>query len=374
LKANHSGNGKFSFPSEGYSIYIYEDRQWVYVTGKSVTTDFAHQITVQPHNKAYQINIRANSKMLILPVRLVNGMSSPVPSSSMQTPGYTNKIQPFRIRKDWSVPVDLLRGYEDVMQFAIMFDENGKEIDCWELYEKTTSRREMKWAKNLLFFIGQRIDNPTLLGDRVSADYSGFDGYLPTMQYGGGSIIDIDPSVGFDLEADFGAIILKNDALKRTNEYIALHAKPFRMGLDRNSGEIFKKNAGGCTFESFRRSGTSDITKLGVESWKYLGFSIHFKEMSALSDSRGLGNYDFPHLAMLIPGNGLKDSKGKSVPPIEFYVPQGCAENGLMEEYNRDRRKIDGTEILDGHIAETLMMGIHCPNQHILVNPVMPCS
>lgn len=374
LKAQHSGGGKYSYPAEGYSIYIYEDRQWIYVTGKDVTTDYGHLVTAEPYQKNYQINIRANSKMLILPVRLVNGLSCPKPTTSMQTPGYTNKIQPFRIRKDYCIPIDLMRGYEDVMQFAIMFDEKGKEIDCWELYEKTQMRRDMKWGKNLLAFIGQKIDNPTLLGDRVSADYSGFDGYLPTLQYGGGSIIDIDPSIGFDLDADFGALILKNDALKRTNEFVALHAKPFMMGLVRNANENFKNNAGSCTFETFKRMGGGDIKKLGISSYEYLGYTIHFKEMSALSDSRGLGNYDFPHLAMLLPGNGLKDSKGREVPPIQFFMPEGCGENGMLEEKDRDMRVINGCETLEGYTAETVMMAIHCPNHHILVNPVMPCS
>lgn len=374
LKALHSGNGKYSYPAEGYSIYIYEDRQWVYVTGKNVTTDYGHLVTVEPYDKSYQVKIRTNSKMLILPVRLVNGLSCPKPTTSMQTPGYTSKVQPFRIRKDWCVPIDLMRGYEDVLQFAIMFDENGKEVDCWELYEKTTARREMKWAKNLLFFMGQKVSNPTLLGNQLSADYSGFDGYLPTLQYGGGTVIDIDPSVGFDLEADFGAIILKNDALKRTNEFVALHAKPFMMGLIRNANEAFKHNAGSCTFETFKRMGQGDIQKLGIDSYKYLGYTIHFKELSALSDSRGIGNYDFPHMAMLIPGNGLRDSKGREVPAIEFYQPKGCAESGMFEEHNRDMRKINGCETLEGHVAETVMMAVHCPNQHIFINPVMPCS
>ena len=376
LKALHSGNGKYSYPAEGYSIYIYEDRQWVFISGKDVTADFGHNVTVQPYKKSYTVNIRANSKMLIMPVRLVKGLSCPVPNTSMQAPGYTSKVQPFRIRKDWCLPIDLMRGYEDVMQFAIMFDENGKEVDCWEAYEKTQARRDMKWGKNLLAFIGQNIDNPTLLGERTGADYAGFDGYLPTLEFGGGSVIDIDPSVGFDLEADFGAIILKNDALKRTNEFVALHAKPFMMGLIRNANANFKNNPGSCTFETFKRMGAggADISKLGVDSWKYLGYSIHFKEMSALSDSRGIGNYNFPHLAMLIPGNGLKDSKGREVPAIEFYQPRGCAESGMFEEVDRDMRKINGCDTLEGQMAETVMMGIHCPNQHILLNPVMPCS
>ena len=292
----------------------------------------------------------------------------------MQTPGYTNRVRPFRIRRDWCVPIDLMRGYDDVLQFAIMFDENGNEIDCWELFEKTQARRDMKWAKNLIAFMGQQVDNPNLIADKLSVDYSGFDGYLPTLQYGGGTVHQFDPSIGYDLDADFGALIIKNDALKRTNEFVALHAKPFMLGLVRNANDMFKNSAGSCTFDTFKRMGDGDIKKLGVNSYSYLGYTIHFKEMSALSDSRGVGNYNFPHMAMLIPGNGLKDSKGRVVPPFEFYVPQGCAENGRMEEFNRDKRQIDGCETLEGHVAETIMMAIHCPQHHVLLDPIMPCS
>lgn len=379
LKANHVGDvGQYSYPYEGYSLYIYEDKQWVRIISADKTDPYAHKFILAPYKKNYTINIRKNRKLMVLPVQLVGGLSCPKPSSSWQSIGYTQHVKPFRIRKDWELPIDLLRGYEEVLQFAIMFDENGREVDCWEAFEKTQARRDMKWAKNLLFFLGQEIDNPTLLGNntgQVTVDYSGFDGYIPTMYNGGGTVIDIDPSIGFDFDADFEPIMIRNDSLKRTSEYVVLHALPFWLAMNRNAGNKFKENAGACTFETFKRMGTDmeAIKRLGVRSYEWGTFSLHFKTVSAMSDTRGIGNYNFPHMANFLPGNGLRDSKGREVPAIQFFTPQGCGATGMLEEHNRDMRKVDGCDILAGHLAETIMSAIHCPHQHILVNPVFAC-
>lgn len=372
-KGNHSGGGKYSYPVVGYSLYIYEDDMWVTITAKDPSTDYGHRITVKPQKKAYQINIRKGKKMMVNATRFVGGLSGPQPGSSLQSIGYTNHVRPFRIRKDWELAIDLMRGYEDVLQWAIMFDENGKEVDSWEPYVKTGARRDMKWAKNIIFFMGQSIDNPDLLGSesgQVTLDYSGFEGYIPSLKYGGGVMLDFDPAVGFDLEADFDPVIIRNDSLKRTNEYVVLHAKPFLMGLTRKTNEKLK-NSGNTNYETFQRmgAGLEDIKKLGVKSWEYMNFSLHFKEVSALSDTRGIGNGAFPQQAYFIPGNGLSDSKGRKLPAMQFFMPQGKGATGLLEEVDVDDRKVKKQDSLSGYLAETLMMAIHCPHLHMMARP-----
>jgi len=89
-----------------------------------------------------------------------------------------------------------------------------------------------------------------------------------------------------------------------------------------------------------------------------------------LSDTRGIGNGIYPYSAHFIPGNGLRDSKGREVPAFQFFQPRGCGATGMLEEWERDHRKIDGCDKLAGYLAETLMMTTHCPNQHILANPI----
>jgi hypothetical protein len=380
-KGMHSGGGKYSYPTKGYSVYIYEDKQWVAIVDEDKSTDYGHRFQVRPHKKSYKVNIRAGRKMMIMPTQFVGGLSGPTPSSSLQTTGYTSHVRPFRIRKDWELPIELNRGYEEILQWAIMFDDNGNEVDAWEPFIKTDARRAMKWAKNLIFYLGSIIDNPDLLNvdgaagsnGKLTADYAGFDGYMPTLFYGGGQLVDFDPGIGFDLEADFEPIIFRNDSLKRTNEFLVMHPKAFIAGLNRNARDKFK-NSTNITFETFKRMGSAtseDIKQLGVKSYEYLNFSFHTKEISAWSDSRGIGNFDIAQLAHFIPGNGLRDSKGREVPAFQQFMPKGISESGMLEEFNRDHRKIDGWDKIAGHMAETVMMAIHCPHLHILANPMM---
>ncbi len=372
-RSYHSTNGKYSYPMEGMSVYVYEDGQQLYIAEKNVTVDYAHQLRVVPYNKKYTVNVRKQKPMLVMPARIVGGNSSMKASSTMVTPGYVSKAMPLRLRKDWSTPVDLLKGYEDVLQWGILFDKDGKEVDCWITHDKMKAFEQMQLAENLAFFLGNKIDNPALLDVVVDSGYNGFDGYLPTIKYGGGFVYDYDPTLGFSLEFDYGQIILRQDALKETKEFTACHGKNFMVNMVRNSNEFIKGQPGSCTFDSFKRMADGGIAKYGITSYKAFNHTIHFKEWGSLSDTRLLGNYDMPNLAILTPSGGLKDSKGRSVSPIEFFVPRGCAENGAFEEHDFDTRDIDGTENIKGWMAKTLMMLIHGTKKHVLLNPVVNC-
>lgn len=377
-KVNHSGGGKFSPVAENWSLYIYEDDQWVTISDVDKSTNYGHLVEVTPVNKDYTVNIRRGKKMMVLPVRFVGGVSVSQPAANFQSLGYTTHINPFRIRTDWELPIDINRGYEEILQWAVTFDENGQEVDAWEPYLKTDRRRAMKWAKNLIFFIGQKITNEALIVDdfndyNITSDYSGFDGYLSSLKHGGATQIDFNVGTGFDFEADLDPVILRNDALKRTNEFIMLHPKAVYMGITRNFYEKAKNNAGSCTFETFKRMGgtAEDIQKLGVRSWSWANFSVHMKEISALSDTRGLGNYKFPYQPYFIPGNGLRDSKGREVPAIQFFVHQGQSASGMLEEFDVDLRKTESQkDALKGYLAESVMMVCHCMHQHMWGNPV----
>lgn len=366
-KSLHIGSGKYTNIAEGGSIYIYEDDQELLVRQVDRTTDYAHRALVVPHNKDYVVNVVAGKKMLFSPVRIVGPTSGPVDSSTWLSNGYIAKIQPLRVRKDWQIPLALDRAYQDVLQFAVIFDRDGKEIDSWEWKEKITMREELKWRKNVSFFNGQKVNNPALLGAEVDAQYPGYDGYLRKVRYGGGVVWDYGKSKGFSLNSDFTPIMIRQDAYKKADEFIVLHGMPFLLQMVNRGAIDFSKNPGACTLESFRRMGTDgdQIKKLGIQSYQYGNFSLHFKQMGALSDTRGIGNYNFPYLAMMMPGVGNKDSLGRDVPPIEFFRPKG----NFYEEFENDKRKIDRTEYLEGYAVDLSMMAVHCPNNHIIINP-----
>lgn len=380
LRSLHAGNGNYTNVSVGGEIYIYEDRQWVRVTAVNDTVPYAHVVTVVPKEATYTVNIRKGKKMLFQPVQFVDGYSCPNPHTTWMTPGYINKISPMRLRKDWEQVMDLTKGYQDILQFGIMFDNEGREIEGWVPYNQIKSREEFKYATNLAFFMGQRVTNTALVGSGLTLEndkYAGFDGYLPTMRYGGGTVYDYSIANGISLEADFFPIIKRQDALKRSKDFMILAGFDFMHGMNRNNAEVFKASAGQNNLNVFKQFGADmdQIQKLEISQYTYMGYTFNFKRMDALSDTRSIGNYDMPYLGMAMPLTGVKNTAGKSVSPIEFFQPHGTEAGTYWESPIRDHRLLsDGCEKWSGSMTQTLMMGIHCPQLHILFNGVMPCS
>lgn len=384
LKSKHSVNGTQSWVVKGYEIFIYEDQQWVVVTNVNKDVDFNHVITVRPKNKLYTANIRANKKMLVSPATQVGGYTCNTDfAGEWQTPGYIYKMTMLRLRVQWKQLLDLQKGYEDVLQFGILFDNEGKEIDCWEYYKKIKAQENMKYAWNLAFFMGQKLDNPDLEVEIGMSDstYPGFDGYMQSVKYGGGINYKFDQQYGIDPYADLGAILLRQDQKKKVKEFIGLRALPFQMSFDKNFTRVAGKEPGACTFDTFRRvfngktPTQAEVARLGVESIKMWNLSIHWKDFDALSDTRSIGNADMPHHAFLMPaGKGLKDSSGRTVPPMEFFTNKGCSMDGGYEEHMYDARKEkSGCEEVGGWMAKTIGMVTHCLDSHIIFSPRKRC-
>lgn len=380
LRSLHSGDGNYSNVSVGGELYIYEDDQWVRVTAVNDTVPYAHVVTVVPKNGAYTVNIRKGKKMMFQPVQFVDGYSCPNPHTTWMTPGYINKISPMRLRKDWEQPMDLTKGYQDKLQFGILFDHEGKEVDGWLPYQQIKAREEFKFAKNLIFFLGQRVTNTALVGSGLTLEndkYAGFDGYLPTMKYGGGTVYNYSTTNGVSLEADFFPIIKRQDSLKRSKDFMILAGFDFLHGMNRNNAEVFKASAGQNNLSVFQQLGAdmSVIKKLDITQYSYMGYNFNFKQMDALSDTRSIGNHNMPFLGMAMPLTGVRNSAGKAVSPIEFFQPHGTESGTYWESPIRDHRLLsDGCEKWSGSLTETLMMGIHCPQLHILFNGTLPCA
>lgn len=374
LRGMHAGGGKWSNVAVNGSIYIYEDHQWLRVTAVDKTTDWAHRVTAIPFSKNYTANVRGGRKMMFTRVRLVDGYSCSVPSSSFDAPGYASKVVPFRPRADWEMELELDKPYQDKLRFALTYDLHGNVTDGWEPMMKIRARQEFQYNKNLQFFMGQPIDNPLLIGSGLAmrdSKYSGFNGYLSTMLYGGGFVQQTNPTEGYDMGSDFEALMIRQDSIKQSTEFFTIAGFPWLVAMNRKSGKYFKENAQ-ITFDTFSRSGMSqeDVKKLHITSYKYFDFSLHFKRFNAISDTRSIGNYNMPYMAFMMPGNGLKDENGDSVSAIEFYDVGGTARTGAYEEIQRDHRYLDsGCEKLSGTITDTYMMAVHCPQKHILLYP-----
>jgi hypothetical protein len=372
-RSSHASGGTAAYPVKGWEIYSYEDLQWLRIIDVKTDVPYAFEVVVAPKNKRYTINIRAGKKMLVSPATQVGGYTTNGSHvGTHDTPGYIYKMTMLRLRVQWKQAIDLMKGYKDVLQFGIMFDNEGKEVDCWEYYKKIKALEQLKYAFNLQFFTGQKLDNPDIFQEMSDDSYPGFDGYVPQVMNGGGIVYPYDQQYGIDPYADFGSIMLRQDSLKRHKEWTILRALPFQMGFDRNFSKTVKGEPGDLTYETFKRTGANleSIKRMGVKSLAMWNMTLHFKDFDALSDSRSIGNGDFPYWAFMMPSAGLRDTEGRDVPPIEYFANKGCGADGGFEEHEYDARKEKGGhEEVGGWMAKTIGMVAHCLNDHIILKP-----
>lgn len=362
----YGNNGTLSNINIGDQVYNYNDGQWFVVFKKDTTTDFAHVIYVYPMDEDYVISIYAKQPMLPNHVQLDSGYgdaTTSLPHTEWETLGYIKTIQPFSLRTDWETPRDLEKAYKDIIQFPIIFDTNtGTEMESFDFKAMADGRERMISSENMIFFTGQKLANTAVNDSAYTNKYYGFDGFLTTMFYGGGNIQQYDNTYGWDLDTDWQQIVYANDAQKKSEEFLILGAKRFMDNLQRRAQDLFKNNSGSLMFKTFERMGDmqADIKRLGINSYAWGTNTLHLKTVGAWSDSRWMGNTYFPNMAIAMPGDGLTDSKGNKVPPVEYYIPKGRKASGMWAEVWRDHMKLsDKAEKFSGTITHDVMMAVH---------------
>lgn len=362
----YANNGQLSNVNVGDQIYIYNDSQWITVIKKDTTVDFAHVIYAVPMDENYVVSIYAKQPMLPNHVQMVSGYSdstTSLPHSEWETLGYIKTISPFSLRTDWETPRNLEKAYKDIVQFPIIFDMvTGAEMESFDFKAMADGRERMIMAENMLFFSGQTMNNSVVNNQAYSNQYFGFEGLLTTMFYGGGNIQQYDNTYGWDLEFDWMQIVFANDALKKSTEFLLLCAKRFTWNLQRRSQDMFKNNAGACTFNTFERmgEGAADIKRLGINSYAWSNNTVHIREVGAWSDSRWVGNTYFPNMGIALPGDGLTDSKGNKVAPVEYWLPKGRRLSGMWSEVWRDHMQLsDKADMFSGTITHDVMMSVN---------------
>jgi hypothetical protein len=384
-KSNHGGNGTFSNAVPGY-IFMDKDNQVPYtITDVDTTIPYAHRIQVVPHDATVTVDIKPNKAYLILPAVMIGGCSCPLLTNKMNSIGYSQVVHPLRVRNDWKMCVDLLKGYRDRVQFAVIYDSQGNPVDSWDVLEARQGREGLQMALNILAFLGTPITNPQLINGfdngtntiGIDGDYTGFYGLLPTLKYGGGRVYNYRSDLGFDLEADGEPIFLFQDSRKRTKKFMVWHGAKFGMSLvDRTNKLVPKTQVGSNMWQAFTRLGDltgndfmTEVAKYGIRSYDYMGFHLDFKKQDSFSDYRFLGSDYFNSMAVMFAEDGISEN-GRPLQPVEFYNIGKGKWTGDYEEYFIDYRKIDGCDNIGGWMAETLAMAVHCPDQHILINPV----
>lgn len=372
----YADEGMTSNISVGDSIYIPNDAEMVFVIKKDTTTPYAHHIYVAPYDASYTINIYAQQPMTPLHVGLSFGyqdFDTNGPQTQWETLGYTKIINPISFVTHWETARDLDKPYKDVLQFPILFDMvSGAEMDTFDFKAAADARERMIMAENLYFWEGQTLTNPALQVNAVTNKYFGFDGFTPTMFYGGGNIQTYSPTYGWDLDVQWNQIRYKNDSLKLSKELLMINSLRFNDSMQRRAQDMFKNNSGNLMFQTFKRMGgdMADIERLGVNSYKWGSTTIHTKIADAFSDRRFMGTAYYPNAAFILPGDGQTDSDGQPVPPVQYFMPKGRRLSSMWTENWVDGKKNIGMkDVFQGEITHDIQMAVHAVENMWAVMP-----
>ena len=382
LKQFHGGSGNYSLPAKGYSLWD-KDRMIEYIiTDVDNTIDYAHKVTVVPTDASVTVSIKASTGYLVTTARRVGGDSCKEISNSMSSIGYSQEVNPLRVRHDWEVSIDLLRGYLDKIQYAVIYDVQGNPMDSWDIYEAQQARLGVQQGLNLPCWIGTPTTNASLVsggGAVIDQFYTGFYGLLPNIRYGNGVVYPFRSSVGFDFENDGEPIFLWQDSQKRTSKFLVMHGLGWDFGTNNRTNKLVSRtDVGKNMWEAYKRLGgmsgdgyETEIAKLGISMYKYGSFELDFKRISAFSDVRYAGSEYYSNLAVMMPKEGAKEN-GRPIDPIEFYqVGQNGWTGEYFESYVDNRFQTNACETIQGYSAETIAMAVHCPDLWILLDPIV---
>lgn len=382
LKQNHGSSGTLNLAALGYSLWD-KDNMIEYIVSSAVdhTIPYANKVTITPTDATVTVNIRQGVAYLVTPARRVGGESCQQVTNQMSTIGYSQIVNFLRLRRDWSVAIDLLRAYRDKIQYPVIYDINGNPMDSWDIYEAQAAREGLRMALNLAAWIGTPTTNASLIsgvGAVIDGDHTGFYGMLPSIKFGGGILYDFPQSVGFDFEADGEPLFLWQDSRKQTTKFLVKHGLGFDFSKnDRSNKLVANTQVGGTVWEAYKRMGETDamyktgMSKMGINSYKYNSFELDFSLWGALSDKRYAGSDYFSNLAVCIPAEGATEG-GKQINPMEFFQYGQNGWTGDYEEFYVDNRKMTSAcETVQGYSAQSIAFAMHCPDLFILLNPVL---
>src|SRR5690348_1442025 len=372
-KSNHTSDGTTTLAAMNLQFIDKDAGIWYTITDVDASVPFANRIELTPLDGTVVGSVKPNTPYLVGLARFVGGCQGAVDINSVSTIGYSQEVNFLRVRRDWKLCIDLLTGYKDKLQFMITYDMNGYPVDGWDVKEAMDMREGIRQLLNLCGFIGTPTTNAALIsgaGATIDSTYTGFYGLLPTMKYGGGNVYDYRSDIGFDWEIDGEPIMLYQDSRKRTSKFMALWGRGFRTRMiDSTNKLVARQVSGQLNWDVYQRMNEDELKKLEIKAFEYMGFEVDGKEVDSWSDYRFLGSDYFSNLAIFLAQDGISEN-GRPMKPVEFYN-QGVGKwTGNYEEFYIDFRKTDRTNDIGGWAAQSLAMAVHCPNQHILVNPV----
>lgn len=369
---SHAGSGTAAGTKSslyvGMGLYNYRTHQMLKVTVVNDAVPNAFIITVISSTTA-NVDIAAGDKFLKIPAVMVGGKSCQIGASTMNSHFTTKATNKFRLRTKWCMDLEIDKPYEDELLFAQWLDKKGVAHERALPTAKSRAMSDITQAANVMLFVGNTVTNPAIDVDT----WNGGEGLLESIR-GAGNEYDYDPADGWSLMSDFKEIILQEDGKKNTREWLMLGSLNFLSTMTDRANKDTNFEILSTDFASISRNGIGKehLEKYSVMSFKYLNRLFRFKEWNDMNKSNGIGNGIFPDLGILLAMDGLENSKGESIPPIQFFTSDkpGLGSWAQMEEIDRDMRFIDGCEELNGDIKKTMMWIINCPDRHYLINPV----
>lgn len=364
--SSHNSNGKASSLSEGMNLYNYRTSQMLQITAINKAADFSHILSVRSTNNA-TVNVTSGDKFIRVPGVLIGGVSCPIGDTTMNNNFTTKRLNKLRLRTKWCMDKEVDKPYDDHMMFAQWIDKDGNASERAMPIMKMRAMQEITQAANLWMFLGNTITNPAIQVD----GFTGGEGFFEAIK-GAGNVHDYDASLGFSVIDDFENIILSEDAMKRTTEWMLSGSLKFRMAMNKRFRKDTNNEIVSLDFGSITRygPGKKKLEKYDIEEYSFSGRKVMFNEWGWLSTENGLGNGKFPETGFMLAMNGLYNSKNEEVPPIQYFRSQSSF--GKWEdllENDRDKWLIDGCEKWEGDLIKSCFWMVHCPNRHYLLNP-----
>lgn len=370
---SYYSSGTTSLPQEGTFVPLPGNGfDQALISSKDDTIPYAHTMVLTPVREDQVIDLTAGTKLQLTFAKPVGNNSCPTDGELAISPGTIKTVSMGKIRADYCLQKSTMKGFfQGKLQFAFGFID-GKPVDCFQTQQDILMRRTMKMTKDRLFFTGRKVDNPAIT--TLIEGFEEFEGYLPSIVYGGGQVFPFDSAAtgSFDPDVDLSEIVLYANANRRTTEYMFFQPKQFNINFLRKLNQFINGNPGACNFPSFSSTGMSQermIEFLGVEAYKLHGFSFGIKQMQEWSDVTyyGTDGYPFSTMGLITPMGNIPTSDGGMVAPVEIFYPRGCGLSGGYKEVFRDMETINGCEEFQGQATEETTVMFHGLEDHYLI-------
>ncbi len=374
---SHLNSGSTSLINQGYTLVNQRNGQVYQIESTTKSTAYNHSAVIRAYgNEA--VALRIGDPLLVFATRLIGDMAcSTLPSLTLRDMGYTSVTSPIRFETSWCMD----HGVEvqnEVYQLTMM-DNTGKEYTEWDPVNRANKRREMSIARTMYFLFGYKVTNPNIT---QTGNFTGWNGYLYSLRYGGGNYHQIPMN---------GITVVQFDMIETRavqfgiQEFVWYLPHAQRNNLELNMQVLFQTSAGSCEFETFRRGGLindgdrdgTGVTLLGVTSLKRNGITHHFMTANWADQTNGLGNGILKDAIFVIPSIGSKDIHGNEVPTFEnLKFDESLGMNHYKYEETFDDLSKRGPNFCEqsmGVIRDTQWIKINCLTNHWQFQPSSNC-